>query len=147
MPVEHFPIEGGHIMCFARACGDANAVFDYTGSDRDPVTVPAPLTFVQAGAQYDPDYPLRPRPGQTWPPAGTGGGLRLHAEQHYEYRRVVHAGDVLTPTVQPGRTWQKEGRRGGALTFTETVTEYLDASGEIAVIARGISVLTSRATG
>lgn len=133
-------------MCFARACGDTNAVFDYTRGDRDPATIPAPLTFVQPSAQYESDYPLRPRPGQPWPPTGTGGGLRLHAEQHYEYRKVVHAGDVLTPAVQPGRSWQKEGRRGGTLSFTETVTEYRDASGEIAVIARAISVVTSRVT-
>lgn len=144
MPAEHFPIEAGHIMCFARACGDTSSTFDYTAVDRDPSTVLAPLTFVQANAQCDPDYPLRPRPGTPWPGARQGSGVRLHAEQHYEYTRAVRAGDVLHPTVLPSRTWQKEGRRGGALAFTETVTEYREAKGDVVVIARGVSVVTSQ---
>ena len=49
---------------------------------------------------------------------------------------VLEPGDVLTATVRPGKTWTKEGRRAGKLTFSETITEYRDASGELVVTAR-----------
>ena len=54
MPVERFPIEEGHVLAFARAIGDGNPA--YRGPD-----AAAPPTFVQASAQWDPNYPLRPR--------------------------------------------------------------------------------------
>jgi hypothetical protein len=59
-----FPVEAGHIMMFARAIGDANPRYyeETAGSEG----VVAPPTFVQASAQFDPDYPLRPKIGQPW---------------------------------------------------------------------------------
>jgi hypothetical protein len=116
----------------------------------------APPTFVQASAQFDPDYPLRPKPGKPWfgsggtpsgAAAGQGGGGNggsLHAEQHYEYHRPLRPGDVLTATALPGRTWEKEGRRSGKLIFTEQVTEYRDQAGEKVITARGVGVRTER---
>jgi hypothetical protein len=129
----------------------------------------APPTFVQASAQYDPDYFLRPRPGVTWfgsgktasglmldpKPTGAdegssgtsrggGGGTGLHAEQHYEYHRPLLAGEVLTVSTKPGRTWEKEGRRGGQLKFQESITEYRGADGELVVTARSVGVLTAQ---
>jgi hypothetical protein len=144
-PATSFPVEAGNIMCFARACGDANPAFDPTVSDRGGAAVLAPLTFVQAREQYRPDSALRPRDGAPWPPPREGDGVRLHAEQHFEYRRAVRAGDVLTARPRSGRSWEKPGRRGGTLSFTETVTELRDAGGELVVIARALSVLTSQA--
>src|SRR6266576_3486676 len=127
MAVERFPIEAGHIMMFARSIGDPNSV--YYGED-----ALAPPTFVQASAQFDPDYPLRPKIGQPWfgsgkeasgtagsggeqrdsasAPPGGGAGRGLHAEQHFEYHRPLGVGDVLSVTTRPGATWEKEGRRG-----------------------------------
>lgn len=149
MPVERFPIEEGHVLAFARAIGDAN--LSYRGPDGV-----APPTFVQASAQWDPDYPLRPRTGEPWfgsarEPSGvrrdndTGsGGTGLHAEQHYEYHRPVRVGDVLTATTRPGRTWEKQGRRAGKLVFAETVTEYRNADGDLTVTARSVGVRTER---
>jgi hypothetical protein len=81
-----FPVEAGHIMMFARAIGDANPRYyeETAGSEG----VVAPPTFVQASAQFDPGYPLRPKIGQPWfgsgrepagpPPsfAGRGSGRR-----------------------------------------------------------------------
>jgi N-terminal half of MaoC dehydratase len=54
MAVESLPIEAGHVLMFARSIGDPEA----------GTTIPA--TFVQASAQFDPDYPLRPQVGRTW---------------------------------------------------------------------------------
>ena len=158
MAVERFPIEEGHIASFARSIGDANPA--YYGPDAI-----APPTFVQASAQWDPDYPLRPKVGGHWWGSGggpggapkfgggqsmedkSGGGSRgtgLHAEQHYEYARPVRVGDVLTATTRPGETWEKEGRRAGKLVFSETITEYRDQNGELVVTARGVGVRTEK---
>ena len=159
MAVERFPVEAGHIMMFARSVGDANPVY-YEGTEAGEVL--APPTFVQASAQFDPDYGLRPRIGQPWfgsgkeptgirrgegsggEGGGGGGGSGLHAEQHYEYHRPLKAGDVLTATTKRGDTWEKEGRRAGKLVFSESVTEYRDQDGHLVVTARSIGVRTER---
>ena len=66
MSVEHFPVEPGHILTFARAIGDDNPVY----RDEEAALaaglggIIAPPTFVVAGAHFDPDYPLRPALGQ-----------------------------------------------------------------------------------
>jgi hypothetical protein len=156
MAVEKFPVEAGHIMLFARAIGDANRIYyneDYA-KNTEVGSVIAPPTFVQASAQFDPDYRLRPKIGEPWfgsgkEPTGvqrgsSGGGTGLHAEQHYEYHRHPKPGDVLTATVKPGNTWEKQGRRAGKLIFTETITEYRDQQGELVVTARSVGVRTER---
>ena len=159
MAIEKFYVEAGHIMMFARAIGDPNPVFDPTQTD--PSGIVAPPTFVQASAQFDPDYFLRPKIGADgWfgsgkEPSGArrygsggggggGGGGGLHAEQHFEIHRPVRPGDILTGTVSPGKTWEKEGKRGGKLLFSESVTEYRDQHGELVVTARGIGVRTEK---
>jgi len=176
MTVERFPVEEGHILMFARAIGDPNPV--YTDRDSpaaaDEGGIIAPPTFVQAAAQFDPDYPLRPRDGQPWFGSGSGpsglsggagggasgegdgesgggGGGRgggigrgLHAEQRFEYHKPLRAGDVLTAVTRPGRTWEKQGRRGGTLVFGESVTEYRDSGGDLVVAATSVGVRTER---
>ncbi len=158
MAIDRFPVEAGHILLFARAIGDTNPTFEGAISGAAPV--PAPPTFVQASAQFDPEYFLRPQPGQAWFGSGKnatgltkkdagdggrgGGGGGLHAEQHYTYHRPLRAGDVLTGTVVPGKNWEKQGRRGGKLVFSESVIEYRDQSGELVVTARGVGVRTEK---
>ncbi len=157
MASEKFPVESGHIMLFARAVGDANPIYHDAAyaANTEPGSTIAPPTFVQASAQFDPDYSLRPTIGQPWfgsakeptgvqSDSGGGGGGGLHAEQHYEYHRPLTAGTVLTATAQPGKTWEKQGRRAGKLVFTETVTEYRDQHGELVVTARSVGVRTER---
>jgi acyl dehydratase len=194
MAVERFPIEEGHVLMFARAIGDMNPVY----TDREKAAsselggIIAPPTFLQASAQFDPDYFLRPKEGQPWfgsgatpsgltaapgtesgsggeggsgsgrrreggsggeggsgrrregESRGSGGGSGLHAEQRFEYHKVVRAGDVLSATTKPGRTWEKEGRRGGTLHFSESVTEYRNQDGELVVTATAVGVRTER---
>jgi acyl dehydratase len=154
--VRTFPVEAGHIMMFARALGDENPVY------HDPVRasgtecggIVAPPTFTVASAQFDPDYYMRPHPGQPWfgsgrTPSGgerpgVGQGTILHAEQHFEYHRPLRAGTVLTADSEPGRTWEKDSRRAGRLSFSETITRYRDADGQIVVTARMVRVTTER---
>jgi acyl dehydratase len=161
MAIDKFPIEAGHIMMFARAIGDANPIYydENYAKDTEPGGVIAPPTFIQAGAQFDPDYALRPKIGQPWfgsgkEPTGIkpgsggdsgGGGRGLHAEQHYEYHRPLRPGDVLKATIKPGKKWEKEGRRSGKLIFSETIIEFRDQKGELVITARGVGVQTERA--
>jgi len=160
MTAERFPVEAGHIMMFARAIADPNPVYadaDYAAGTEVGGVI-APPTFVQASAQFDPDYFLRPKLGEPWfgsgrnatgtPPkdgSGGGGGRGLHAEQHYEYHRPVRAGDVLVAHERQGEQWTKEGRRGGTLSFTEHITDYRTPDGELVVTARGVAVVTGQA--
>jgi acyl dehydratase len=153
-----FPVEAGQIMLFARAAGDPNPVYydAAAASASEAGGIIAPPTFAQASAQYDPDYPLRPRIGEPWFGSGAkesgipaeqraSGGGGLHAEQHFEYVRPLRPGDVLTVTTRPGDTWEKQGRRGGKLIFTEQITEYRDASGELVIRSRGVGVRPEKA--
>ncbi len=157
MAVDRFPIEASHIMMFARSIGDENPVYF------DSENAVAPPTFMQASAQFDPDYFLRPRAGQPWfgsgkeattkaskvPGSGdgekSGGGGILHAEQRFEYHKHPRAGDVLSATTRLGERWEKEGKRSGKLVFTETITEYRNQDGELMVTAIGVGVTTERA--
>ncbi|MEK7793792.1 MAG: MaoC family dehydratase N-terminal domain-containing protein [Candidatus Hydrogenedentota bacterium] len=155
MAVERFPVEAGHIMMFARAIGDANSVYHDAkrAKSREPGGIIAPPTFVQASAQFDPDYPLRPKMGQAWFGSGkeASGNLAalgdmaglLHAEQHYEYHRHVRPGDILKAETKQGKQWEKQGK-AGKLRFSEMITEYRDQNDELVVTARGVSVITER---
>lgn len=119
MAVDRFPVEEGHILMFARAIGDLNPVY----TDREAAagteagSIIAPPTFVQASAQFDPDYFLRPKEGEPWfgsgsRPSGTaprpestgdgapspatgaggagGGGSRAGSGLHAEQRFEYH---------------------------------------------------------
>jgi hypothetical protein len=160
MSIERFPVEAGHILLFARAVGDPSPVWEGALTGPDPV--PAPPTFVQASAQFDPSYFLRPTIGEPWFGSGRnptgkvpktdggggggGGGVAsgLHAEQHFTYHRPLRSGMVLSATTKPGATWEKQGRKGGRLVFAETLTEYRDEAGELIVTARGVGVRTEK---
>ena len=160
MAVDRFPIEASHILMFARAVGDDNPIYadaDHA-AETEPGAIIAPPTFMQASAQFDPEYFLRPKVGKPWFGSGKeatgikresgggggGGGGGLHAEQHFEYHRHISPGDVLSATVKPGKTWEKEGKRSGKLVFSETVTEYRDQNGELVITATGVGVRTER---
>lgn len=173
MAVDKFTVEQSHIMMFARSIGDENQIYydsDYA-SETEPGAVIAPPTFVQASAQFDPNYGLRPKiDGIGWmgsgsqpssairreapqpseseggekKQSGSSGGGGLHAEQRYVYHRHPRVGDVLTATSRPGESWEKVGRRSGKLVFRESVTEYRDQNGELVVTATSVGVSTER---
>ena len=166
MTVENFAVEASHIMMFARSIGDPNPVYHdaAAAAQTEAEGIIAPPTFVQASAQFDPDYRLRPKIGEPWMGSGkeatgipprsggekddtpTGMGARgLHAEQHYEYHRHLRPGDVLHATVKPGEKWEKQSKRAGTLKFAETITEYRDQNGELVITARSVGVQTEKA--
>jgi N-terminal half of MaoC dehydratase len=159
LAVDRFPVEEGHILLFARAVADPNPIYASTthAASTEVGGIIAPPTFVQASAQFDDDYPLRPKLGQPWfgsgrTPTGAtgrsgggggggGGGTGLHAEQEFEYHRPLRAGDVLTSTTHPGKQWERQGR-SGQLVFSESITEYRDQQGDLVVTARSVGVMT-----
>ena len=162
MSIERFPVEATHITMFARSVGETNPIYfdEEYAKGTEVGHVIAPPTFVQASAQFDPDYFLRPKPGQPWfgsgkeptgikreKKEGEGSGAAaggLHAEQHYEYHRHPKPGDVLRGVVKEGETWEKLGKRGGKLVFSETITEYYDQNDELVVTAKGVGVRTEK---
>ena len=150
-----FPVEATHILMFARAVGDDNPIYRDAAyaANTECAGIIAPPTFPRAVSQFDPEYAMRPKPGQKWfgsgknptgldGPAPTSGGL--HAEQHFEYHRQLRPGDVLTVTTTVGKTWEKQSQRAGKLTFTERVQEYRDRKGELVITSRAIGVKTER---
>jgi acyl dehydratase len=151
-----FPVERGHILMFARSLGDDNPIYfdeDHENT-RQRGGVVAPPTFVASAAQFDPEWPYRPRPGVAWngsgrgpgfTPASSGTGTSLHAEQHYEFHVPLRPGDVLTVSHEAGQTWAKDSARGGALRFSEEITRFVNQHGELAVTARRVRVVTERA--
>src|ERR1700730_11794140 len=160
MAVDRFPVEEGSILLFARAIGDPNPIYsdpEYAAATELGGVI-APPTYVQSSAQFDPDYPLRPRLGEPWfgsgrnptgrpasggPGDSGGGGTGLHAEQHFQYHRPLRVGDVLSAATRTGQRWEKQGR-SGRLVFSESITEYRDAAGELVVTARSVGVMTER---
>lgn len=141
-----FPIEAGHIVSFSRAIGESSP--DFLEGRL------APPTFMEAVAQFDPEYRNRPTAGKPWIGSGAAAsgiapedrpGPRMHAEQHYEYLRPVRPGDVLTAETQVGKSWEKQSARAGRLLFQEFVTEFRNQAGDIAVIARKIVMTPERA--
>lgn len=175
MASDRFPIEAGHVLMFARSIGDDNRIYsdEEYAKESECGSIIAPPTFVQASAQFNPNYGLRPKTGGIgWMGSGAqpsglmakpntegdksteekpkeqrssgGGGGGLHAEQRYVYHRHPQVGDVLTSTTKPGNTWEKQGRRSGKLVFSESVTEYRDQNGELVVTATSVGVRTER---
>jgi hypothetical protein len=157
MTIERFPIESSHVMMFARAIGDPNPAYSDADSPeaREVGGVVAPPTFVMAGWQFDPDNPLRPKPGEPWFGSGRepSGAVRettgaLHGEQVFEYHQPLRVGMELNATERDGKTWEKESRRGGRLRFSETITEFRDAAtGAPVVTATMVRVTTERPVG
>ena len=68
MAAEKFPVEASHILMFARSIGDENPIYSDAeyAKGTEPGSIIAPPTFAQASAQFDPNYFLRPKPGQDW---------------------------------------------------------------------------------
>ena len=94
MATEKFPVEGSHIMMFARSVADGNQIYcdaDYAAKT-EPGKIIAPPTFAQSSAQFDPDYFLRPKLDEDWfgsgkeatgikkESSGGGGGPRFDGD-------------------------------------------------------------------
>jgi acyl dehydratase len=122
MSVERFPIEAGHVLMFARSIGDPNPVYSDAAhaATSEVGGIIAPPTFVQASAQFDPDYGLRPRIGQPWFGSGRHpSGLRRsradEPEGEGETKAAAKADAAAKPDAkdQGGRTERRGGGGSG----------------------------------
>jgi hypothetical protein len=150
-----FPVEAGAIMVFARSLGDSDPRWHDESSPEAQRHggITAPPTFVASVAQWDPDWPYRPKPDVAWwgsgkgpgfPPPNVGSGTSLHAEQHYEYHQPLRPGDVLTVEREAGKTWEKQSARAGTLRFEEEITRFTNQREELVLVATRVRVITER---
>ncbi|MFD6060196.1 FAS1-like dehydratase domain-containing protein [Rhodococcus wratislaviensis] len=152
MKIERFPVEAAHVLMFARAIADPNPA--YTLDSGGEMVVPP--TFAAAGAQFDEENRLRPRPGETWfgsgrEPTGAPGRTSsggLHAEQHYDFHAPLRPGVTLSARRESGRSWERTTKDGRSLHFQESITEYRDAdTDQLYVTARQVGVIVEKAPG
>jgi hypothetical protein len=162
MSEHEFPVDRTAILNFAAAVGETNPIYwDEAFAKTTPLGgILAPPTFGIASALWNPEYGLRgtrqipsraePRaPRESGGGGGSGGGGSLarvlHGEQRFEYKKPLQPGMQLSVSSRSGKSWEKEGKKGGKLKFSETITEYRDASGELVLVATSVGVLTEKA--
>lgn len=132
-------VERGHVARFADAVKDPSPVY------RDPraasaaglAGIPAPPTypFVMGNFGRYPELQLDDEPPGSPVALALGpllakGGLILHGEQEFTYRRPVFAGDVLVGEGKVADAYQKESK-GHTMTFVVVETVWRDRdSGE-----------------
>lgn len=146
-----FPIERGSILAFARSVGDTNPIYfdeEYAASSEIGHVI-APPTYVVSSAHFDEDYPFRPevdvaRSPRLAPNSANDMNQRLHAEQHFEYHRIISPGQVLNVSETQGDSWERRGSGGARLRFSESVARYYTESGDLAVTSRRVVVRTDR---
>ena len=160
-PEYEFPVDRTAILTFAAAIGETNPIYwSASHAKSTPLgDVIAPPTFGVSSAHWNPNYGLRgtrkipprveaPQPTETKARSGGGAGSLarvLHGEQRFAYHKPMQPGMKLRVTTRPGKAWEKEGKKGGKLKFTETITEYHDASGDLVLVATSVGVLTEKA--
>ena len=132
-----FPVERGQIMMFARALSDDNPIYFDEGHRQTALRggVVAPPTFVACAAQFDPDWPYRPRPGARVERLGPRTRCcpslvrRRHQSACRTALRIPCAAASrrrLDCSREAGKTWEKHSPRGGTLRFSEEITRFVN---------------------
>ena len=139
-------LERGPLTRFAESVTETDAVY----RRRDAAAaagfddVPAPPTYFFSAAEFwgafpddqPPDaVPERSPMAEVMGELMAGGGLILHGEQEFEYRRPVVAGERLTSEGKVVDLYSKQsGER--TMTFLVTETTWTDESGEVVLVSR-----------
>ena len=159
-----FHVDRTAIMLFASALGETNRIYyDGAYAQGTPLggVIAAP-TFAISAAHWDPSYALKgvrripaPAPEAEKPARPSGGEKRggggfdlarvLHGEQRFEYHKPMRPGMELFVTRRSGKSWEKQGKRGGKRHFSEGISEYRDADGELVVTATSVGITTEKA--
>jgi acyl dehydratase len=159
-----FYVDRTAIMLFASAVGETNRIYyDDEYAQGTPLGgVIASPTFAISAVHWDPTYALKgvrripappPEPKPAAPASGgekrSGGGFNLarvlHGEQRFEYHKPMRPGMELFVTRRSGKSWEKQGKRGGKMHFSESISEYRDADGELVVTATSVGITTEKA--
>jgi hypothetical protein len=128
-------VELGKIREFARATKSANPAYL---EGENPLS---PVTFLSAAGFW------QDKSNSPWGGDGERNFERiLHGEQEFVFLgEPPRAGAVLTGVSRIDRVYEKAGRRGGAMQFTETVTEFRDAAGQLVAESRSTVIETGQA--
>jgi N-terminal half of MaoC dehydratase len=126
-------VEQGKVREFARATKSAHPEHL---REVDPISPP---TFLASAAFWQgPEH-------SAWGEVERNYERVLHGEQEFVFHGPPpRAGTVLTGRSRIDRVYTKQGRRGGELTFTEVVTEFRDAEGELVAETRSTAIVTSQ---
>jgi N-terminal half of MaoC dehydratase len=131
-------IERGPVSFFADSLFDASPVYHRTDAAREAgfTDIPVPPTYLIAMAHWGSFPELQPAGAVTESmmsavaPFLAPGGLILHGEQEFEYRRPVVVGDVLVGEGAIVNAYRKESR-GATMTFVVVETRWSEReSGE-----------------
>ena len=138
-------VERGQLGLFAQAVKDDSPVYrDARAAEAAGLPgIPAPPTypFVMENFGAFPELQADQAPtgnpmAEVLGPLMAGGGLILHGEQEFTYRRPVVAGDVLVGRGKVADAYRKESK-GRTMTFVVVETEWTERDS-------GESVCTSR---
>jgi acyl dehydratase len=132
-------VERGQLSLFADAVLDKSPVYrDLHAAEAAGLAgIPAPPTypFVMGNFGAYPELQTEDAPAENpmievLGPLMAGGGLILHGEQEFTYRRPVLAGDVLVGRGKVADAYRKESK-GRTMTFVVVETEWSEQdSGE-----------------
>ncbi len=133
-PEKHFTITANALRFFAKATGETNPVYlnEEAARAAGHPALPVPPTFLFSAELLAPtdsiwieeiDVPLE---------------KVLHAEQSFEYDRVVYAGETLTMRSTISDVYEK---KGGLLEFVTRDVTYHDAGGQRCGILKSILVV------
>lgn len=125
-------VEEGKVREFARATDSSHPDHLREG---DPVS---PLTFLISSVFWQDEST------SVWAGIARDYNRILHGEQGFAFHGPPpRAGDVLTGQQRIADVYTKEGKRGGAMEFTEVVTEFTDAAGDLVVEMTSTTIVTS----
>ncbi len=127
-------VERGQLGLFARAVEDDSPVYrDGRAAEAAGLPgIPAPPTYPFVMENFGAFPELQPEEAPTGNPMAevlgplmAGGGLILHGEQEFTYRRPVLAGDVLVGRGKVADAYRKESK-GRTMTFVVVETEWAE---------------------
>ncbi len=128
-------VEAGKVREFARAAKSKNPA--YFG----PTPV-SPVTFLASSAFWS-----TPESSPTFGDPPPNFERILHGEQEFTFPNgPPMAGTVLTATTSVGREYEKEGKRGGTMKFSELISEFRDADGNLVATSKSTAIETGKAT-
>ena len=138
-------VERAPVTNFAKAVKDEDPVYrdPRAASEAGFEAIPAPPTFpfvMEHWGNYSEIQPTEPPElnaiAQVIGSLLAKGGLLLHGEQEFEYRRPVRVGDRLDGVTVVADVYEKESK-GHLMTFLVTETTWSDeATGEPVVVTR-----------
>lgn len=127
-------VDPWRLAFFAKAIGETDPIYADLAAAKAAghPTIPLPPTFIFCLEQGRPDgYKLIQD-------MGVDISRILHGEQHFDYKKPVYAGDVLTFRTRVTDIYEK---KGGALEFFTRATTVTNQKGETVAENRGVVVV------